>query len=115
MNIVRQNKTRLKRKLRNRKALYGTADRPRVSVSRSNKHLQAQAIDDLGKRTIIGISDITVEKGNKTEKAKELGKRFVDVLKKNNIETIIFDRGAYKYHGRVKAFAESIREAGIKF
>lgn len=115
MNIVRQNKTRLKRKLRNRKALFGTAQRPRVTVSRSNKHLQAQAVDDLSKKTIVGISDLIIEKGNKTEKASELGKKFVDALKKNNIETIIFDRGAYKYHGRIKAFAESIREAGIKF
>lgn len=115
MNIVKQNKTRLTRKLRVRKSLNGTADRPRVTVFRSNKHIQAQAVDDLTHKTIAGMTDSAIKKGTKTEKAQELGKKFVEILKKNKIETIIFDRGPYKYHGRVKAFAESLREAGIKF
>lgn len=115
MNIVRQNKTRIKRKQRVRKSLFGTVQRPRLCVFRSNKYLQVQAIDDLNHKTIIGISDILVKKGTKTERAQQLGKLFFEDLKKNKIDSIIFDRGQYKYHGRVKAFAESLREAGIKF
>ena len=115
MNIVRQNKTRVKRKQRVRKTLFGTPERPRLSIFRSNQYLQVQAIDDLNHKTITGMSDILVKKGTKTERAQGLGKLFFEDLKKNKITTIIFDRGQYKYHGRVKAFAESLREAGIKF
>lgn len=115
MNITRQNKTRNKRKLRVRKNIMGSAARPRVSVFRSNKYLQAQAIDDINHKTIAGMSDSTVKKGTKTEKAKQMGEIFVEALKKNKIEVIVFDRGQYKYHGRVKAFAEALRTGGIKF
>jgi large subunit ribosomal protein L18 len=104
-----------------RKIVKGTGERPRIAVYRSLKHMHIQAIDDKSGRTIISAS--SVEKGlkgkfkkkKKTEVAAELGKIMGERLKEKGIKTIVFDRGGFHYHGRVKAAAENIRAAGILF
>lgn len=89
----------------------GTAKRPRVSVYRSNTALRVQFIDDtVGHVLLSGASE-----KNSIDKAVELGKKLADEAKKANIETIVFDRSGYQYHGRVKAFAEALREGGLVF
>ncbi|HDZ41474.1 MAG TPA: 50S ribosomal protein L18 [Bacteroidetes bacterium] len=107
-------------KLRIRKKIYGTSDRPRVSVFRSNKQIYAQVIDDKTGKTILSASsrekDIaSAAKGNKTDQAAMVGKLLANKCREAGIENIVFDRGGYKYHGRVKSLAEAAREGGLKF
>ena len=102
-----------------RAKIAGTTARPRVAVYKSNKFTYAQVIDDTTGVTIIAISDYAGKKGKstkgtKTEKAILNGKALAEVLKKKGIDTVLFDRGGFKYHGRIKALAEGLREAGIK-
>jgi len=114
--------TRKRNKIHVRKKISGTEARPRVSVFRSANHIYAQAIDDVKGTVIASISSVkkeTREKiggytGNKTA-ASVVGKLFGDELKEKGIETIVFDRNGFLYHGRVKALADGIREAGLKF
>ncbi|HBB76505.1 MAG: 50S ribosomal protein L18 [Candidatus Levybacteria bacterium RIFOXYA1_FULL_41_10] len=109
---------KLSRQRRTRAKLFGTQARPRLSVFRSNKHVFAQLIDDSAGKTILGVSEIkvkTVGKTNKTERAKALGKYISEKAKDKKIKKIVFDRGSYSYHGRVKAIAEGLREGGLKF
>ena len=112
---------RLKRHGRIRKKMLGTAERPRLCVHRSLKNLYVQAIDDIASRTLCSFSTQDknlikkLAKASKTEKAKGLGQFFAVQLKEKGIQKIAFDRGGYKYHGRVKALADSLREAGIQF
>lgn len=106
--------------LRIRKKISGTAERPRVAVFRSLKHIYLQAIDDSKGATIAAISTVEKEtskslKGKKSEVARELGKQFAAKLKAMKIETVIFDRAGFRYHGRIQSAAEGMREAGIKF
>jgi len=112
--------TRLKRHKRIRKNVHGTEARPRLSVYRSNKNLQVQLINDEDGLTILGMSTKNLEKakGTKSEIAKTLGLEFgkkVISMEKGKYKSIVFDRGGYKYHGRVKAFAEGLRESGLEF
>lgn len=108
-----------KRKIRTRKKLFGSLNKPRVSVFRSNQHFSAQAINDEKQITISAVTTIGKKKSKtkltKTAKAVEIAKNLATLLKKNKVKTIVFDRGYYKYHGRVKAFADSLREEGINF
>jgi large subunit ribosomal protein L18 len=107
---------RLKRHKRIRKTISGTESRPRLAVFRSSKNLQAQLIDDVSSKTLLGMSTSKVTlKGTKTEKSKQLGKDLAVEMSKAKITEIVFDRGGYKYHGIVKALADSLREGGIKF
>lgn len=107
--------------LRIRKKIGGTAERPRVVVFRSLKQIYLQAIDDSKGNTIISISSLEKEvssslKGkNKSDISREIGKKFAERLKSKKIETVVFDRAGFRYHGRVKSAAEGMREAGIKF
>ena len=110
---------RISRHNRVRAKIAGTSTRPRVAVYKSNKFTYAQVIDDTTGVTIIAVSDYAGKKakptkGTKTEKATLNGKALAEALKKKGIDTVLFDRGGFKYHGRVKALAESLREAGIK-
>ena len=102
-----------------RKTIKGTPERPRLSVFRSNKQIYAQLIDDLNGVTIAAASsaskDFEVMKAKKVDIAKEVGKTLATLANQNGISTVIFDRGGYLYHGRVKALAEGAREAGLKF
>lgn len=107
---------RLKRQKRIRMKIRGTKDKPRLSVFRSNKYIYAQAIDDIDGKTLVSVSGREVKEGKtKAEKSKALGVLLASKLKKNKKEKIVFDKGAFKYHGRVKAFAEGLREGGVNF
>ncbi|MFO7851540.1 MAG: 50S ribosomal protein L18 [Bacteroidota bacterium] len=107
-------------KLRIRKKVHGTSERPRVAIYRSNKQIYAQVIDDEKGMTLLSASsrekDIASDdKGTKIEKAARVGKLLAKKCKDAGIESIVFDRGGYKYHGRVKSLAEAAREGGLKF
>ena len=115
-------KARQKRHYKLRRYLVGTAQRPRLSVFRSNKHIFAQIIDDDAGHTITSASTVTADfKGLKLdsssnlEAAKAVGTEIAKKAKEKGIETIVFDRGGYLYHGKVKALADAAREAGLKF
>ncbi|RYD96905.1 MAG: 50S ribosomal protein L18 [Sphingobacteriales bacterium] len=114
-SVLRRNKLRA----RVRKNVNGTAQKPRLCVFRSNKDIYAQIIDDTTGNTICAASsrqqDIVAQTGNKTEKAALVGKTIASKAKELGVETIVFDRGGYLYHGRVKSLAEGAREAGLKF
>lgn len=106
------------RKIRTRAKTKGTTIKPRLSVFRSNKHIYAQIIDDEKRQTIVGVSEKEIsqkEKVKKTDNAKELGLLIAKKALAKKIKEIVFDRGSYKYHGRVKALAEGAREGGLKF
>ena len=110
---INQNKER--RAKRTRAKLFGTAERPRFSVHRTNQYIYAQAIDDSKGHTLFSGSTKEIEtKGMKTEKAAALGELMAKKAKDAGIGSMIFDRGSYKYHGRVKSVAEALRGAGIK-
>lgn len=112
---------RIRRHRRVRKKLAGTAARPRLCVFRSLTHIYAQVVDDESGRTLVAASDLEAElrsdgkSGTKTAIAGKVGALVGRRSVEKGIEQVIFDRGGYKYHGRVKALAESAREAGLKF
>ena len=106
---------RQRRHLRVRKKLAGTAERPRLVVYRSLKHIYAQLVDDTAARTLATVSDLAVEDGKKTEKSAEVGRRIAARAKEAGITRVVFDRAGYKYHGRVKAVADGAREGGLEF
>jgi len=111
---------RIKRKLRNRKRLKRVNfNRYRVSVSKSLKNLSAQIIDDKQKKTLVSASSIEKEvkknKIKKIQKSSLIGEILAKRAKEKNINEVYFDRGEYKYHGRIKAFAETLRKNGLKF
>lgn len=106
-------KTRRQTRTRNK---VKTSGRPRVSVYRSNKYIFAQLIDDTKNVTIIGVSEKNLKtKGTKSEKAKALGLLLAEKAKAKKVTKIVFDRGSYAYHGRVKNVAEGLREGGMEF
>jgi large subunit ribosomal protein L18 len=102
-----------------RRVLKGTAERPRLSVYRSNKQIYAQLIDDISGVTLAAASsaakDVEGLKGNKVEIAKAVGKAIAEKGKQSGISSVVFDRGGYLYHGRVKSLAEGAREGGLQF
>jgi large subunit ribosomal protein L18 len=109
---------RLRRHKRVRKQVEGSAERPRLVVFRSNRGIEAQLVDDLAGKTIAAASSLALAKsfkGDKTKQAAEVGKALAAAAKKAGVETVVFDRGGYLYHGRVKALAEAAREGGLKF
>jgi large subunit ribosomal protein L18 len=111
---------RQKRIWRIRKKVVGTAERPRLCVSFTNKHIYAQAIDDASGKTLISVSSMNKDlKGENLsanrESATKLGKAFAEKAKGADIAKVVFDRHGRPYHGRVKDFAEAVREAGIEF
>ena len=118
MSVVTTRQARERRRRRIRGKVAGTAVRPRLAVFRSNKGIFAQLIDDESGRTIAGASWLGLKKsfkGNKSEQAAEVGKALAEAAKQGGIEAVVFDRGGYLYHGRVKALAEGAREGGLKF
>lgn len=107
---------RLKIRRRIRKTVSGTASRPRLSVYRSNNEIYAQLInDELGNTLAAASSREISNKGTRVEVSKEVGKSLADKAKANGIDTVVFDRAGYLYHGRVKSLAEGAREGGLKF
>ncbi len=106
------------RQTRIRAKAKGVLSKPRLSVFRSNKYVYAQVIDDETRKTIVGATEKELslkEKLKKSERAKELGKLIAKKAIGKKIEKVVFDRGSYRYHGRVKAIAEGAREGGLKF
>lgn len=108
---------RLRRHRRVRGKVAGTAERPRLVVFRSNRGIFAQLVDDEARRTLASASWLANRghKGTKTEQANEVGKALAAAAKRAGIETCVFDRAGYLYHGRVKALAEGAREGGLQF
>jgi large subunit ribosomal protein L18 len=114
---------REKRHRRVRRKVRGTAERPRLVVYRSLKNIEGQLVDDDASRTILGLSTLAEELRNfkgesqmpKVEQAFEAGKLLAQRAKDAGVERVVFDRGGYKYHGRVKAFAEGARKGGLEF
>ncbi len=109
---------RKRRHKRVRGKVSGTAERPRLVVHRSNKGISAQLVDDFDGKTVATASWLHLKKsfkGKKTEQAAEVGKLLAETAKKAGIQTVVFDRAGYLYHGRVKALAEGAREGGLKF
>ncbi|MGD1070443.1 MAG: 50S ribosomal protein L18 [Bryobacteraceae bacterium] len=115
-NIIR---TRVHDRIR--KKLRGTPERPRLAVFRSVAHIYAQVIDDTKGVTVVAASSMekntleTTKTGGNVAAAKEIGKRVAERAKKKGIDKVVFDRGGYLYHGRVKALADAAREAGLEF
>lgn len=108
-------KNRLKRQQRIRAKIAGTTARPRLTVFRSNEHISLQVIDDSVGKTLASASDLGKSvKGTKTERAIAVTKTLLEALKKQKVKNLVFDRSYYKYHGRVKAVAETLREGGIE-
>jgi large subunit ribosomal protein L18 len=112
---VRQARERRHRRVRGK--IFGTAERPRLVVFRSNRGIEAQLVDDVEAKTLAAASWLQLKSfsGSKTEQAAEVGKLLARNAKTANIETVVFDRGGYLYHGRVKALADAAREEGLKF
>ena len=106
---------RLKIKYRVRNKVAGTAERPRMSVFRSNKQIYVQVIDDDAQKTLVAASSLGLEKMNKSEQAAKVGELVAKKALEAGISTVVFDRNGYLYHGRVKAVADAAREAGLKF
>jgi large subunit ribosomal protein L18 len=110
-DIKRQ--ARLRRHRRVRKTVAGTAERPRLAIYRSNRHIYAQLVDDHAARTLAAASDLSTDGGNKIDRAKQVGQAIAERAKEAGIERVVFDRGGRLYQGRVKAVAEGAREGGL--
>ena len=114
--IVREARKRRHKRVRGK--VSGTVARPRLVVTRSNRGIVAQLVDDLQGRTLASASWLQVKKtfkGDKKSQAAEVGKLLAESAKQAKIESVVFDRGGYLYHGRVKALADAAREGGLKF
>ena len=117
MTVLTKPQARLRRHKRVRGKVSGTAERPRLVVTRSNRGIVAQLVDDSNCRTVASATWLQVKsfKGNKTAQAAEVGKLLAQSAKDAKIDRVVFDRGGYFYHGRVKALADAAREGGLKF
>ncbi|MCO5113674.1 MAG: 50S ribosomal protein L18 [Bdellovibrionaceae bacterium] len=111
-------KARLKNKIRIRRKVTGTVERPRLTVFRSSKYIYAQLVDDVNGATLASVSSSGISglKGTSNcDAAKSVGAKIAEIAKGKNIEKVVFDRNGYVYHGKVKALAEGAREAGLQF
>jgi large subunit ribosomal protein L18 len=118
MTKLTTREARLRRHRRVRGKVRGTADRPRLAVFRSNRGIFAQLVDDDAGKTVAAASWVGLPKsfkGDKSEQAAEVGKVLAEAAKKAGVEAVVFDRGGYLFHGRVKALAEGAREGGLSF
>lgn len=119
MSIHEKQLKRMRRHQRVRAKIYGTKNRPRLCVFRSNKYIYAQLIDDDKGHTLVSVNTVEVSSQNKkltkTQSSYEIGKLLAEKAKKKKITKVVFDRGGFKYHGRVKALAEGAREGGLMF
>ena len=112
-------KSRLRRQIRGRKKITGTAERPRLVVTRSSKHITVQVVDDLVGKTLAYAStmegDVRSFEGDKTAKAKKVGELVAARAKELGVDSVVFDRAGNKYHGRIAALADGAREGGLTF
>ncbi len=109
-------------KSKRKRAVFGTAEKPRLVIYRSLRHIQAQIVDDSQGKVLFGVSNVSKDvkaklkkAANKTEAAALIGKALAEKAKEKKISTVVFDRNGYIYHGRVKALADGAREGGLKF
>ncbi len=118
-HTARRVKSRLRRQVRGRKRVFGTAERPRLVVTRSAKHIRVQVVDDLVGNTLVSAStmeaDLRSLDGDKTAKAKRVGELVAERAKEKGVESVTFDRAGNRYHGRVAALADGAREGGLTF
>lgn len=112
---TKKEQRRIKIKFCIRKHVNGTAERPRLSVFRSNKQIYAQVINDVDGRTLASASSLGMEKMPKIQQAEKVGALVAEKAKSAGIETVVFDRNGYLYHGRVQALADAARQGGLKF
>ena len=117
MSVLTKPEARRRRHRRVRGKVQGTSERPRFVVSRSNRGISAQLVDDMEGKTLASASSLQIKSfdGNKTDQAAEVGKLLAQNAKKAEIEVVVFDRGGYLFHGRVKALADAAREGGLRF
>jgi large subunit ribosomal protein L18 len=117
MTVLTKQQSRLRRRRRVRAKIRGTAERPRLSVYRSNRGLFAQLIDDVAGRTVVAVNwtEKELRALEPMEQAKRCGELLAERAKQAGVETCVFDRGGYRYHGKVRALAEGAREGGLKF
>lgn len=109
-------RNRLKKKIRIRKTVKGTSERPRLCIYRSNTHMYAQIINDDSQQTILTVSSLSLEtKATGKELAKSVGKAVAEASLKKGIKSVVFDRNGFIYHGRVQSLADGAREAGLNF
>ena len=115
MTVVTKHKARLKRRRRVRAKVVGTAERPRISVFRSNRGIHAQLVDDVAARTLAAVAwtESDLRSLKPMEQAGKAGELLAERAKAAGVDAAVFDRGGYRYHGRVKAFAEGVREGGL--
>jgi large subunit ribosomal protein L18 len=115
MTVVTKPQQRLKRRRRVRAKVTGTAERPRISVFRSNRGIHAQLVDDLAGHTLAAVSwtESDLRDLKPMEQAEQAGKALAERAKAAGVDAAVFDRGGYRYHGRVKAFADGVREGGL--
>jgi large subunit ribosomal protein L18 len=118
-HTARRVKSRLRRQVRGRKRVFGTAERPRLVVTRSAKHITVQVVDDLVGNTVVSAStmeaDLRSFDGDKTAKAKKVGELVAQRAKEKGVASVTFDRAGNRYHGRVAALADGAREGGLTF
>jgi large subunit ribosomal protein L18 len=117
MTVATKPKKRLRRRRRVRAKVRGSAERPRLSVFRSNRGVNVQVIDDVAGSTLAAVNwtEADVKGLQSMEQAKRVGELIAERAKAAGVETVVFDRGGYRYHGRVKALAEGAREGGLRF
>jgi large subunit ribosomal protein L18 len=118
MTTLTKPQARARRHRRVRGKIFGTAERPRLVVFRSNHGIEAQLVDDAEGKTLAAANWLHLKKsfkGNKNAQAAEVGKLLAENAKEANVEAVVFDRGGYLFHGRVKALAEAAREGGLRF
>ena len=116
--ITYKKESREKRHASLRKRIQGTAERPRLAVFRSARHIYVQVIDDLQNKTLVGTSDLALEgldEDDKKASAKRVGAAIAKKCLEKGIDKVVFDRAGFKYHGRISALADGAREAGLKF
>jgi large subunit ribosomal protein L18 len=112
---TRRNAIRQRIHARIRAKLSGTGERPRLNVYRSLNHIYAQVIDDQNGVTLVSASTIKMKTGGNVASAKEIGKKVAELAVEKGIKKVVFDRGGFLYHGRIKALADAAREAGLEF
>jgi large subunit ribosomal protein L18 len=117
MAVLTSRQLRERRHKRVRRKVFGTAERPRLVVHRSNRGIEAQVVDDVEGRTLAAATWLQLKgrEGSKTDQAREIGRTLAERAKAAGVETVVFDRSGYLYHGRVKALAEGAREGGLNF
>ncbi len=117
MATLTTRQARERRHYRLRRTIVGSAERPRLVVFRSNRSIEAQLVDDVEGKTLVSASHLALESrdGSKTEQAAEVGKLLAERAKQTGVDAVVFDRGGYLFHGRVKALAEGAREGGLRF